>query len=357
MIVNLIAWLGDDVKHSIVSLRSAGELVNELPSDVNVITLNKAKGHSWTTHRALYQVLRDVKPDVVNSYNIATIEYQWIAKLAGVPRRIHAEHGRDVFDLDGSVTKYRLLRRLCSPIIDQFVAVSNDLATWLVDDVGITSNKVALIINGIDTNYFSPVNRHAVDQDKPVPLEATKFRIGHIARLQAVKNQHLLLRAYINACEQNQTFATQSELHLVGDGPEREALERFAGQNPIANICFHGEQRGVKAYYQGFDLFTLTSLAEGVPLTVLEAMASGLPVVATAVGGVPEVVSNGRTGILVADQDLKGLTQSFLRLFASPQEVAEMAKCSRNHALAHFSHQEMAARYRQVYGIEELAWS
>ncbi|MCG7586367.1 glycosyltransferase [Photobacterium sp. OFAV2-7] len=342
IIINCINQLGEQYQHTIVTLTQAGELVKELPPSVTVIELNKKPGNDLSLYPRLYRILTERKPDIFHTYNLGTIEYQWVAWLARVPLRIHAEHGRDTYDPFGKVAKYRYLRQISSWVIHHVVAVSNDLYQWLQRDVGIRQAKLALITNGVDVEYFSPKFR------KPAP---DKFIIGHVARLQGIKNQKLLINAFQHACQQDRNFSRQAELMLVGCGDELPALKNEANSDAqhAGQVIFAGRQQNVRDYYARFDVFAMSSIAEGIPVTLLESMAMGLPHVVTRVGGIREVLLEGETGLGVESQDRDSLATSLLKLFHDRALRDGMGQVSRERVEQHFSQLSMVGAYADLY--------
>ncbi len=156
VIINCINALDKEkYRHSIVALTNIGEFIQEVDGQIDFYALHKKVGHNFCVHWELYKLLRSIKPDVLHSYNLSTIEYQWVASLLNVNLRVHAEHGRDSYDVDGSVWKYRFLRKAMSPFINTFIAVSKDLSDWLSEDVNIPKRKVSLIANGLIRISFS----------------------------------------------------------------------------------------------------------------------------------------------------------------------------------------------------------
>ncbi|MGR5144998.1 glycosyltransferase [Photobacterium alginatilyticum] len=342
IIVNCINQLGEQYQHTIVTLTQAGELVEELPPSATVIELNKKPGNDFSLYPRLYRIFAEIKPDIFHTYNLGTIEYQWVAWLARVPLRIHAEHGRDTYDPYGKVAKYRYLRQISSWVTHHVVAVSNDLYQWLLHDVGIRQAKLALITNGVDVEYFSPQFR------KPSP---NKFIIGHVARLQGIKNQKLLINAFQHACLQDRNFSRQAELMLVGCGDDMPALKALANRDSQygGQIIFTGRQQNVRDYYACFDVFAMSSIAEGIPVTLLESMAMGVPHVVTRVGGIREVLLEGETGLGVESQDRDSLATSLLKLFHDRALRDGMGLVSRQRVERHFSQLAMVEAYADLY--------
>ncbi|ABK43112.1 glycosyl transferase, group 1 [Magnetococcus marinus MC-1] len=297
-------------RHSLVALTEVGVLQQRLQGyGVAFYALHKQPGKDLAVWWRLYRLLRQLRPDLLHSCNLATIEGQLPAFLAGVPRRIHAEHGRDSYDLDGSNRKYRWLRRLLNPLIHHWVAVSGELHDWLAGPLKIQPAKIVTIANGVDLERFHPARA-----DRAQLLAKSGFADEQVialcvGRLWPVKDQANLLTAL--ALLQQQGRLGGLRLVLVGDGPQRGALEQQVSASGLATVVrFLGTQFDVAPLMAAADLLVLPSLAEGTPLTVLEAMACGVPVVATAVGGVPALLQAGQQGALLPPGDAPALAEA-----------------------------------------------
>ncbi|MBQ5948148.1 glycosyltransferase, partial [Massilia sp. ST3] len=273
-------------RHAVVCLTDYTDFAQRITRPgVELVALHKQPGLGLGIHLVLWRLLRRLRPAILHTYNFGTMEYAATGFAAGVPVRVHAEHGRDARDPEGLNPKHNLLRRCAAPFIDRIVPVSQDLRRWLGEVVGIAGRKLVLIDNGVDTERFHPAPAGAAGvetwHDDP-----DAFVIGTVGRLQDVKDQATLIQAF---AELRRLLPHEPlRLVLVGDGPLRAALEAQARDAGLGDsVRFAGARADVAPAMRGFSLFALSSIAEGTPVTLLEAMASGLPVVATAVGGIP----------------------------------------------------------------------
>jgi sugar transferase (PEP-CTERM/EpsH1 system associated) len=272
------------------------------------------------------------------------------AWAAGVPVRIHGEHGRDVIDLDGSNRRLQRVRRLYRPFVSHYVALSADLADDLVQRFGVPEPRVSRLCNGVDTARFRPA---ATGDATPAgfPFDRTRHVIvGGVGRLQAVKNPLALIDAFAQVVEHHPAWRERLRLVLVGDGALRAACEQAldaAGLRDVAWLA--GERADIAALMRTLHVFVLPSLAEGISNTILEAMASGLPVVAAAVGGNAELVQDGVTGLLVPAPDVPLLADAIERLVGAPMSAAGLGRAGRARAEQHFSLHAMVERYRALY--------
>lgn len=348
-LVNLVNHIPPDrFRHAIICLTDYSDFRRRIRrSDVEFYALQKRDGHDFTLYLKLWRLLKRLRPAIVHTRNIAALEAVVPALLAGVPARIHGEHGWDVTDLGGANRKYRWLRRMLKPGVHSFIALSRDLEGYLRDKVRVPPERISLICNGVDTERFRPAGER-----ESLPWEPSRdrslFLMGTVGRMQAVKDHLNLVRAFLLL--QGSPAAARLRLVIVGDGPQRQAaveLLRSAGLEDRAWLP--GARDDIPAVLQGLDLFVLPSLAEGISNTILEAMASGLPVVATQVGGNPELVEPGRTGALVPPADPTALAAAIRNYLEDPVECRRQGWEARQTAERRFSLPVMVGNYLNVY--------
>jgi sugar transferase (PEP-CTERM/EpsH1 system associated) len=342
-------------RHAVIALTDVTDFRQRVRApDVQFHALEKPPGHGFKIYGKLYRLLRSLRPAIVHTRNLAALEAVVPAALARVPVRIHGEHGRDISDLAGESLRYQRVRRLFSPFVHRYVALSRDLQSYLTDRVGIAAGRVEQIYNGVDLGRFlgagpgDDTYADAGPADWPW-TDPDLFVIGSVGRMEEVKNQELLARAFVRLA-QHLGPAQPCRLVLVGDGSCKarvQAVLREAGLEHAAWLP--GNRHDVPALMRRMDLFVLPSLAEGISNTILEAMACGLPVVATAVGGNPELVRDGATGALVPSGDTAALADALAR-YAGQRELARRhGQEGRRLAENRFSLDAMAAAYAQLY--------
>jgi sugar transferase (PEP-CTERM/EpsH1 system associated) len=234
--------------------------------------------------------------------------------------------------------------------VTQYVALSGHLRDYLVDGVGIAARRVERICNGVDTERFSP-RRTPVSQLAECPFVGSDLRlIGTVGRLQAVKDQVNLARAFALLTARNPDAKATARLVVVGDGPLRREVEEILQGSGVRELAWlPGERADVPDVLRALDLFVLPSLAEGISNSILEAMSTGLPVVATDVGGNCELVQHGVTGRLVPAADPVALADALLAYLRDPATAREHGAAGRGRAEREFSLHRMIADYDHLY--------
>ncbi len=351
-VVNLINHLPEDAyRHVVISLTEVTDFARRIRRpDVRCIALHKRPGQTWWLYPKLVRLFRELRPAIVHTRNLAALEVQPAAWLAGVPVRIHGEHGRDVGDYDGSNRTYQRVRRLYRPFVQHYVALSRDLQQYLVDKVHVSAARVTQVYNGVDMLRFHPA------PGGPAPVDGCPFDparhwlAGTVGRMQTVKDQPTLARAFVRALELLPALRERLRLVLVGDGPLKAQCEAVLADAGVRDLAWlPGERADVPAVMRGLHAFALPSLAEGISNTILEAMASGLPVLATSVGGNADLVEEGVTGLLVPQADAEAMAQALACLAQDPARAAVMGEAGRTAAEARFSLQAMVTAYQRVY--------
>jgi sugar transferase (PEP-CTERM/EpsH1 system associated) len=358
VIVQLINRLPPErFEHVVLALTTVSDFQQRVAqAGVRFIALNKPPGHAVPLYPRVYRLLRELQPDVLHTCNLGALELVPLAWLARVPLRVHAEHGWDAHDRHGNNPRYRRLRRLYRPFVSHYVVVSQDLDDYLGRAIGVPAHRRSLIANGVDTDTFAPA--HGVAQAvSGCPFEPSKhWLVGTVGRLQTVKNQPLLARAFVRAVQRQPAMRDTARLIIVGEGPLRAEIERVLADAGMTDLAWlPGARSDVADVLRSLDLFVLPSQTEGTSCTLQEAMASGLPVVATAVGGTPDLVQEGVTGYLVPPDDEQALADAMVRAFGSPDNSARQGEAGRQHAVRRFAIGAMVQRYQQLFEGEGAA--
>jgi sugar transferase (PEP-CTERM/EpsH1 system associated) len=321
-------------------------------ADVDVMSLDKKLGKDLPAYFRLYNQLRRMRPAIVHTRNIGTLDMQWVAALAGAKARVHGEHGWDAADPRGLNPKMLMIRRFCKPVVHKYLAMSKDIASWLRGTVGISAAAVEQIYNGVDTSKFNPSG--AVPQDFPWRDSATpRVVFGTVGRLDPVKNQLALLEAFAKL--RSQLPARSVGLVIAGHGPMGATLaERAQTLGLTDSLWMPGARDDVADIMRSFDVFVLPSINEGISNTLLEAMASGKPVIAARVGGNPELVVTGKHGHLYEAADADALLMAMAAYYESPVNRTAHGHAARQHTEENFSIEAMVSRYESFYDSFDL---
>ena len=351
-VVNLINHMPSHAyRHAVLALTEVTDFRQRIQrNDVEFVSLRKPPGHGVWQYPKLFKLFRQLRPAIVHSRNLAALEVQAAAWAAGVPVRIHGEHGRDMEDLDGNNLTYQRVRRFYKPFVNHYMALSNDLADYLVNKVRVPQDKITQACNGVDTERFPPdpvAPQHIAD----CPFDPSRhWLVGTVGRMQAVKDQVMLAHAFVQALALAPELKPRMRLVMVGEGPLRipaQAVLEAAGVGHLAWLP--GERSDVADIMRGLHAFALPSLAEGISNTILEAMASGLAVVTTAVGGNTELVVPGQTGYIVSPAQPQAMAHQLVALASNPEQTRRMGRIGRQRAQATFSMQAMVSTYQSVY--------
>jgi glycosyltransferase involved in cell wall biosynthesis len=277
--------------------------------------------------------------DLAHTHNPHALIYGAPAAALAHIASVHTKHG---INPDGERRLW--LRRTASRLVDAYVAVTQSLSTIALEKQECDPARLHVIPNGIDVQLFAPnpEARHRVRAQ--LGIEQDAWVLGSVGRLAPEKNQELLLDGVAPMLDQHR------HLVLVGDGPERSALQAKAAATLRSDyVHFLGAREDIPDLLAAFDAFALTSHSEGLPLVVLEAMASELPVVSTAVGGVPDVIDDELTGYLVPAGDRVGLMRRLAWLSTRPFQAQRVASCARQLVSDRYSLDFMASAYESLY--------
>jgi len=348
-LVNLINNMpAEKYRHAIICASDYTDFRKRInKADVAVFALHKKPGNDLGAYIRLWKLLRKLKPDIVHTRNLGTIEYVIPAMLAGVKCRVHGEHGRDMSDIDGTNKKYIFLRRFYSIFLHRFIALSKDLEQWLLNTVNIKRQKVVQLYNGVDLMRFNGLLEEKALPTGVPQIQVDDILIGTVGRLQAEKDQTTLIKAFA------QVYASAEKnikLLLIGDGPDKPQLEALVTENVLTDhVIFLGARNDIPELFSKLDIFVLPSRGEGISNTILEAMASGLPVIATRVGGNPELVEENKTGMLVPSDHPEKMANA-LHIYIKDMTLARKhGEAGRKRVETLFSMSNMVKNYTQVY--------
>lgn len=344
LIREIIQQLGTRITPSIFCLDAIGSIGEELRSGgVDVICLNRKPGRDWGVSRRMARAIRDRRLDIVHAHQYSPFFYAALAKLL-CPRRpklILTEHGRHYPDRVSPLRR-AVNRLLLDRLADAVTACCQFSARGLSRNDGFAGGRIQIIPNGIAVERYA----NGASQTASAAGSASLRTIIHVARHHPVKDQATLLSGFALAAAD----LPDIELLMVGDGPLRGELEALAQRLQIADrVRFLGIRSDIPDLMRSADVFALTSLSEAASLTLLEAMASGLPSVVTDVGGNGEIVRHEREGLLFPRGDAAGCAAAFRRLFNDPALAARLGAAARQRAGEHFRLDGAVAEYFRLY--------
>ncbi len=304
---------------------------------VDIRYMGKKLGLDLSLFGKLKRLFKQEKPDAVHTHLYAS-KYAFVAaKRAKVKRVVHTLHSIAVQESPKStriVNGFFFKHGGVTP-----AALSKLVQNTIVEEYGLLPESVPVIHNGVSlTNCIAKTDYHIDD----------RFKILHIGRFVEVKN-HV---GMVNAFKRFHEKFPQSELHLVGDGNTKESIEQLVQQYGLSSaVIFHGAQKNVFGFLHEADIFTLPSLYEGMPMTLIEAMGTGVPIVATAVGGVPDMLDDQSAQLIPVDE--AALSEAWENYYTNKELRVSHGICAKEKAQA-FSSEMMAKEYYKLYKLKEF---
>lgn len=352
-LVNLVNGLPEyKYRHAIICIDRVSNLRSRIEkSDVLLISIKKKPGRDIGALVKLYRVFRRLRPAIVHTRNLGALDALLPAVLAGVKVRVHGEHGWDISNVDSKNRKYRWLRIMHRPLVTQYVALSKQLQVYLEQAIGVDAERISRIPNGVDTKRFRPaVDRGNLRGDLDTLLGSNIILIGTVGRMEPEKDPLTLIRAFCIAVKHTGMRNSRLRLAIVGDGSLRAAGQKLLIESGLNDMAWMpGARHDIPEFLRTLDLFVLPSLAEGISNTVLEAMASGVPVVATRVGGNPELVIDGETGSLLPPSNPELLAKAIEHYAFDKELRGRLGIAGRRRAESVFELDKMINDYDALY--------
>lgn len=328
---------------AVCTLVPKGTLASRLDKDITLFEMNKRKGNDPLLPLHLSKIFRQWRPDVVHTHCWGSLIEGFIgAKLANVPIIVHTEHGT-IENRKRNVYVQKALWH-CH---NQIIAVSKEHKQRLISTIDFPGKKIQVVYNGIDTNQFTELSAEKrKEKRKCLGYSDKDLIVGTVGRLEPVKDQANLLRAF----KEVHRKLPNTKLLMVGDGGLRDELLALSYSLAInKSVSFLGLRDDVAELMGIMDLFVLPSKSEGASCTLLEAMSCKQPVVATEVGGNPEIVRINETGLLVPKEDPGKLAGAIKNLLCDQSMLKKMGQKGRNRVEAKFSVNTMSAAYTNMY--------
>jgi glycosyltransferase involved in cell wall biosynthesis len=346
LVAETIRRLGARIEPVIFCIDEVGELGHRMREEgVNVVAFHRRPGLDVGIAWRMAAEIRARALDVVHAHQYTPFFYGSIAASLSraQPRVIFTEHGRHFPDVV-SPKRWIVNRVLFDRLADDVNAVCEFSARALRDKDGFVRRTIEVIPNGVDLRRYAAVDR--TTSRVALGLDAERRYVAAIARFHPVKDHRTLLNGFAEVSRARPDV----DLLLVGDGPLRPDLERLCGELSIADrVHFMGIRDDVASILRASDVFALTSVSEAASITLLEAMASELPVVVTAVGGNPEIVRDGTDGLLVPRRSSAGVTRALLRILGDAAMAAAMGRAGAERVRAKFTLDNTIGRYYKLY--------
>jgi sugar transferase (PEP-CTERM/EpsH1 system associated) len=345
-LVNLIERLDPDYfEHVVLAIRRLGPNADRLPKDrVRVMCLGT---NSSIQTAALVRAIREIKPDIVHSRNWAAVEAVMAGRWTRSCAVVHSEHGLETEVTATEPWRRVCIRRLAFELAHRVLSVSYQLRDLHARRTGFPARRIGVIHNGVDGGRFFPDPGARARVREEFRLSGDELCIGCVGNLLPVKDHMTLLQGLEGFAGSGGNW----RLLMIGEGPELAKLKGFADAHPEwkERVLFLGSSNRVRELLNAVDVYVLPSIAEGISNSLLEAMATGLPVVATATGGNPEVVVDGKSGLLFPVRDSRRLTELLLRLRDNRELRLEMGQWATRRVRAEFSIDAMVRNYQQLY--------
>jgi L-malate glycosyltransferase len=342
--IELSRRLADRFGMTVICLEDRGALAGALDANgIEVIAIRRRQGFRPSLARTIAQLTRRHGIDVLHCQQYSPYVYGSLARLLRPSLRvIYTEHGR-LGDGPPSA-KRKAINPLLAPLTQGIYAVSEDLRRHMLAE-GFPASRVSVITNGIDVGGApGEFERRRAREELRIPADALVF--GTAARLDPVKDLGTLIDAFAKL----HWAVKGARLLILGDGPERDELVRRARVLRMSeSVLFAGYRADVRALLPACDVYVNSSVSEGISLTILEAMAARLPVLATRVGGTPEVVNDGDTGALVAARDADALAGAMLAIARDEGRRHRFAANGRAIVEARFTLDRMIDDYARAY--------
>ncbi len=347
-IAKLIQGLDPDIfQHSICTLRGSAPVARSWMLGADIKDAGTATAGFQFNVLRLARIMRVVRPTIVHSRNWGGIEGTFAARLAGVPVVVHSEHGYQMDMANGLPLRQRLVRHAAYRCSNAIFTVSKELRDYHAAQAWWGANRIGVLHNGVDGDKFSPSKEISSRIRQQLGISREALVVGFVGRLIALKDVPTLLRAAENLV----LDLTEVHVVVVGSGPELASLQNLVENSPVlkGRVCFTGAREDVADLLKAMDIFVLPSLMEGMSNTMLEAMATGLPVIITNVGGNPEILADSQCGYLFQPGDLPGLIDKLSGLLRNEEMRQRFGQEARQRVNKLFSLEAMLSRYRQFY--------
>lgn len=353
VVLDLVRHGSPAVSNFVCSFQEPCDLSRQLGrKEAGFRCLNKGEGNDLRTIAALARLIDEESIDVVHAQGWGTfIEGLIASKLRTIrgPAFIYAFHGKTMDDVAyGVPLRRRLAQRIAHLWTDACIAPANHMADEYSRTVGVRRSRIELIHNGIDMSRFGR-ELHG-NARASLGLTPDDFVVGFVGRLDPVKNIQGILEIFIHIRACLGGDKARARLILVGEGSARKDAERTVASRGLQEcVVFAGLRADVAKCMAALDVYLQPSFYEGLSITILEAMATGIPVVSTAVGGTPEIISHGVNGLLYRPDEPGKMAEAIVNLYRDPFFCADLGRRGREHVRGLFSVTKMVEKYENLY--------
>jgi len=345
VVINVVNGLDPEVFEQIVCcISSKGRSAQQLSEHARCMDLGKGAQADHLMPLKIARVIREERPHIIHTQSWAGIDGVLAHLIARGPRAVHSEHGRNFVAREP--VRRNLVRRCVYHLVDVVFTISEEMRQYLCRTTGFSYERMRVIPNGVDIAKIDSADGRGLREE--LGLSPQDCVIGTVARFDPTKDLASLLRAFAHLC--NLHRGNRLKLLLVGDGSERPALEKLAAEMEISDrLVLTGFKDDIPRILRIMDIFVLSSITEGLPIAVLEAMCARLPVVATNVGALPELVTGGVSGLLVEPRAPQAMAEKLAILVNDPELSRRFGASARRKIERDYSLDLMLRRYGELY--------
>ncbi len=333
-------------EQTVCCLSREGEAARFLRSGTRCLDLGKGERADRLMPLKIARIIREEAPDIIHTQSWSGVDAAIAKLMTRGSRLVHSEHGRNHPHIHSEPLKRRVARRCLYRLADAVFAISDEVRDYYCRETGFPRQRMLVIPNGIDLERIDVADRNDVREE--LGISASDFVIGTVARLDATKDTITLARAFAKLYSSRP--ASKLKLLIVGDGDQRSTIEEFVVSRGLNGaVILTGIRHDAAQLLTAMNIFALSSLSEGMPITVLEAMAARLPVVATRVGALPQLVEEGVTGFLVEPKDDGSLAERLGRFCLNRELRRQFGASARRKVEREYSLDLMLRRYADLY--------
>lgn len=339
----------NNITMSLGILTSSGDIIKRFHkeigrTDIVILKFGGSEKLSFNTVKRISNYIQENSINIVHSHNYKSDFYAFICKLI-IKNKLHLIASNHTWKLN-TIREYgyKWLDSLIMKKFDGLIAISSEIKDEMIR-AGINKSKIKIILNGVDCEEHE---RSLAKTEARARLELGEndFIVGCVASLTPEKGHMTLLKAFSEV----HTATSEIKLCLVGEGPERNKIENYIYDNKLSETVFlKGSRADIRELYKGFDVFILPSYQEGLPMVLLESMASGVPVIVTYVGAIPEIIQNNQNGIIIEPGNIGQMAQAILEINSNKEIRGTIRKNALKTVKEKYSSDLMTEEYQQIY--------